>query len=60
MVFSSILQNDEPKPKIFWNSSGTKHPLYIITGTEIDLGVFYLVFSLYIVAEFVILGVKFE
>ena len=27
MVFSSILQNDEPKPKFFWNRSGTKHPL---------------------------------
>ena len=26
MVFSSILQNDEPKPKIFWEKIGTKHP----------------------------------
>ena len=27
MVFSSILQNNEPKPKIFWEKMGTKHPL---------------------------------
>jgi hypothetical protein len=25
MVFSSILQNDGPKPKIFWVNWGTKH-----------------------------------
>jgi hypothetical protein len=27
IVFSSILQNDEPKPKIFWMKWGTKHTL---------------------------------
>jgi hypothetical protein len=27
MVFSSILQNDGPKPKIFWVKWGTKHTL---------------------------------
>jgi len=27
MVFSSILQNDGPKPKFFWQKMGTKHPL---------------------------------
>jgi hypothetical protein len=30
MVFSSILQNDEPKPKKFWVKWGTKHTLSII------------------------------
>jgi hypothetical protein len=29
MVFSSILQNDEPKPKIFWMKWGSKHTLNI-------------------------------
>jgi hypothetical protein len=27
MVFSSILQNDRSKPKIFWVKWGTKHTL---------------------------------
>jgi hypothetical protein len=27
MVFSFILQNDGPKPKIFWVKWGTKHTL---------------------------------
>jgi hypothetical protein len=27
VVFSSILQNDGPKPKIFWVKWGTKHTL---------------------------------
>jgi hypothetical protein len=29
MVFSSILQNEGPKPKIFWVKWETKHTLYI-------------------------------
>jgi hypothetical protein len=29
MVFSSILQNDKPKPKHFWVKWGTKHTLYM-------------------------------
>jgi hypothetical protein len=29
MVFSSILQNDGPKPKIFWVKWETKHTLYL-------------------------------
>jgi hypothetical protein len=32
MVFSSILQNDRSKPKIFWVKWGTKHTLSRILG----------------------------
>jgi hypothetical protein len=43
MVFSSILQNDGPKPKKFWMKWGTKHTLgwrrQILGALSPDMGV---------------------
>ena len=57
MVFSSILQNDGPKPKIFCENMETKHPLNFKGGHDLwsSADMIFLILKLIIVNMYSIL-----